>query len=262
MALHQVTDEMRSEAADYLLRRFDNEGSVANNITLFAEEAIDMLVAIVKRYGITSKQLIEDKIPSLARADVEAVVQWFIDSVAEACFVLAVDERTDNDWFVAFFAKPFVNGYTFADRMEQYGKRFGWQICLAIGALMYMGVKESMMREEIKSKMRDLYSAPWWIKMRDYYPNEFVDSGIGKGIPKSMVQAIENLARQMIGNAFSQYEYEDKKNSGAIGYYIERGSSYDCPECDSLTNKFYYISTPVPIPSHFNCKCLAVYVFE
>lgn len=70
----------------------------------------------------------------------------------------------------------------------------------------------------------------------------------------------------MLLNATSMRAYNDAlsmkwRGKGAIGYYVFRASTYDCPTCDEQCGWLHRLED-MAIPAHPNCCCLAVEAYS
>ena len=83
----------------------------------------------------------------------------------------------------------------------------------------------------------------------------------GKGYYRNAYQNIVRNASQVIALAWGQAEQEYGQESGAVGYFVHRGSSYNCPVCDDLCGYIHPLDTMV-IPAHPNCACRVELVFR
>ena len=67
-------------------------------------------------------------------------------------------------------------------------------------------------------------------------------------------------------NVTSMRAYEDAlvmkwAGKGAIGYYVFRASTYDCPTCDELCGYLHPL-TDMVVPAHPNCVCITVEAYQ
>ena len=62
---------------------------------------------------------------------------------------------------------------------------------------------------------------------------------------------------------WNEHDWRTAKGLGALGYYIERGSSYPCDTCEDHTGRFFKIDDRENIPQyHRNCRCFVVFVYD
>jgi len=255
----EVTDKMREGAKEYLRKRMENEQSYSANLDVWIREVIDVICRIVIKYNITAQQLMDGQIPANAKREIDAVISELYAEIYDAVFTLAEDERDDSAWFLAFLDREFENGWTFAGRLEQYTENLGNQILMAIAALSLLEVASNSWVSSISGNIKDIYNSPFVRAVTKERLSYFSPKGYGKGVPHNMAVAIDILGKQEIANAWMEYEYEEEKKDGAVGFYVYRGSSYDCPLCDSYVG-YHDISKEGIVPVHANCMCYVVYV--
>lgn len=256
----EVTNEMKNAAKQYLQRRLENEGSFSSNLVMFLNAAIDEICSIISRYGVTSEQLLSNNIPANVLMEINVIIEELAADIADAVLILSQDERTDGEWFLLFLRKEFNDGWSFEDRLSQYTKNFSDQVLMAIAALSVTGVASSLWANNIKTNIRDIYNAPFVRTAAKNRLSRFAEKGFGRGVPHNMSIALDFLGKQEIANAWMQWEYEEAKSNDAIGFFIFRGSSYPCPECDEHV-RYYDINEGFPLPIHSHCYCFAVYIY-
>ena len=82
------------------------------------------------------------------------------------------------------------------------------------------------------------YISPLWIKAfkegKEYAAKIIQDGGYHwkKGMPVSPLRGLVMVESDMINTAYNHGVIYHYRHSGAIGYRVFRGSSYDCPRCD------------------------------
>ena len=85
---------------------------------------------------------------------------------------------------------------------------------------------------------------------------------VGKGVEISSFGALDTILTTGIADAWMYWGYEDALARGAKGYFVERGSSYPCDECDSHCGVFHYITDEDNRPQfHAHCCCYIVYSY-
>ena len=90
----------------------------------------------------------------------------------------------------------------------------------------------------------------------------FDEPHFGKGVEISSFGALDTILTTGIADAWMYWGYEDALARGAKGYFVERGSSYNCPLCDSMCGVFRDISDTEHLPPfHLSCCCFVVYSF-
>ena len=77
------------------------------------------------------------------------------------------------------------------------------------------------------------------------------------GIPSS--QWVSSITSNL--QAWMLYDHETAVRDGAKGFYVYRGSSYDCPECDSHVGYHKITDMSALPPIHHHCYCFVVYEY-
>lgn len=83
----------------------------------------------------------------------------------------------------------------------------------------------------------------------------------GRGYLVNLVNAYKRLIRDYISRAYQYAILHNYAKEGAIGYTIHRGSTYDCPLCDSFCGPVYSLDEII-LPNHPNCMCYTEPVFR
>lgn len=256
----QVSEERLDAARDYARRRLESEASFSANLYIFYEEAIKKIVEVVKKYLLTADDLMNGHIPEKAKAEINKIIDEMCEEIAESVYLLADDGR-DDAWFLAFMKMEFETGGTFDDVLEKYGDRFGDQILMACAALMLMSVPFAQWVVSITTNIRDLFNSPFVRGASREKVSYFSPRGFGQGVPNNMSVAIENLGKHEIAQAWMRYDHETAVRDGAKGFYVYRGSSYDCPECDSHVGYHKITDMSALPPIHHHCYCFVVYEY-
>lgn len=256
----QVSEERLSAARDYARRRLESEASYSANLYVFLGEAVEKIVEVIKKYLITADDLMNGRIPEKAKAEIDRIIEDLCEEIAESVYLLADDGR-DDAWFLSFMKTEFETGGTFDDVLVKYGRNFGDQILMACAALMLMGVPSSQWVTSINNNLRDLYNSPFVKGAAREKLSYFTPRGFGRGVPHNMGVAIENLGKHEIAQAWMRYDHETAVRDGAKGFHVFRGSSYDCPECDSHVGYHKITDLGSLPPIHHHCYCFVVYEY-
>ena len=75
----------------------------------------------------------------------------------------------------------------------------------------------------------------------------------------SALNSLTRLSEGSVADAFGFGDLDYMRKSGAIGYFVSRGSSYPCQVCDDNTG--FHPITEMTLPVHPRCMCYAVPVF-
>ena len=133
-----------------------------------------------------------------------------------------------------------------------------------------LGLSES----KLLSSVKDNFEHPWQnevlVSVREKISSgeisgdisDFEEPHFGKGIEISSMGALQTMLGFAIADAWMWWSYENALERGAKGYFVVRGSSYPCDECDSHTGIFYPIGDEENRPQyHAHCCCCIVYSY-
>lgn len=185
-----------------------------------------------------------------------------IEARAKRCIAYAEDEE-DEDAILAYMKRE-QNGENLLSRIDKHNSNFryfleGW---MAIG--MVNGLSQGSLLANIMTYMANPYISPLW---QDAFKEGYLSNSIrtrgysfGKGNMRNPIDALMVLAQDSINRAFQQGRFLRFGKDGAIGYTIHRGSSFDCPYCDSFTGIVHPL-TECLLPLHPRCVCWSKPVF-
>lgn len=136
----------------------------------------------------------------------------------------------------------------------------GW---VAIG--MVNKLKEYELTNEILRYIDNPFVSPLWQgAFNAGYHSTAIRSGgysYGKGNQRNILSALTEIERYAINEAFQYGSILNYGKRGAIGYMIHRGSTYDCPHCDSNCG-FVIPLNDIRLPQHNRCCCWTEPIFS
>lgn len=119
----------------------------------------------------------------------------------------------------------------------------GWIVVAAV-----YGMTREMVWRNLRTFLGNPFAAKMWRGAGQQIPHW------GKGYMSNLIDAYRRLIRDFISRAYRYAELRDFERDGATGYTIHRGSTFDCPVCDSYTGRVYPINEVI-LPIHVNCMC-------
>lgn len=135
----------------------------------------------------------------------------------------------------------------------------GW---IAIG--MVNKLQEYEITTQIFQYLDNPFASPLWREaINAGYNSTAISSGAyiyGKGNQKNILEALTEIERYAINEAYQYGRILHYAKLGAIGYRTHRNSTYDCPECDELTKVIHPLDVMV-LPAHPRCVCYSTPVF-
>ena len=266
MANHKYTLEQLEAAKAYLRQRIEDE--------------LSMEKAVLDLLGAFAERLIDLYMHGAGEVEIDALVEDLVAMLLDDCETLAVDEHTDRrDAIIPYILREW-KGETLEGRVR---RRVG-TLMEEVAAVYVAGTLLNKVRNEIVSAIKSSMVTPWQnpllIEMRrklkegDYAlmgrmneygienPAFFEERHYGRGVPVSSLVDLQRMTRFAVGEGWMYNDWLDAKDNGAVGYYVERGSSYNCDICDSHVGTFYYINDESNMPMyHSSCMCVIIYVY-
>lgn len=187
--------------------------------------------------------------------DIESRAKWAI-SYAE--------EEEDED-AILLYIKRKIGEEDIVQRLDKHCSTLryfleGW---IAIGIVNKL--QEYELTNNILSYIDNPFASPLWQEAFNagYYSTSIQSRGYsyGKGNQRNVLSALTEIERYAINEAFQYGRLLHYGKTGAIGYIIHRGSSYDCPHCDSNCG-FVIPLNDIRLPQHNRCCCWSEPIFS
>lgn len=251
--MRHPTDKDRQEVKQYLLARLEAVGSMSYNLEVLFKEAIERIVKICFQFNLQPFQLNNDNIPEAALIRINEVIDWLNIAIQDVMDTLAAAAPdSDKDYILPWIRRERA-GATFEERLNKYLDHFRFEMFLLTAAGIAVGFGSVPL---VSSLIRNLQK-PW--------NNPDIKEGIEKipsygiGRTNSMFTAINALTRDAVASAWMKSKFLNDKKRGAVGWWVERGSSIPCDICDPQTG-FHYNDSQLPL-YHLSCCCIATPVF-
>lgn len=250
------TDRELAEAEDFLRRRVESEVSMQRDVdTLLSEYAGYILMLLYREAPI---------------GDINAIVDELIERLIDDCYILGVDENDDIRDDIMFFMNTKRNGATMEELVRQRVSTFFLELSSVYVAAKLLGYAQ----KEVLASIRENFKHPWSnpilkeirkkIKKGEVAADKemFEKAHYGQGREISSHGALTKITTFYVADAWMWWQNRRAVENGAKGYFVLRGSSYDCPICDSHTGIFYPLTDSENRPLyHLNCKCIVVYSY-
>lgn len=248
-----------SRSLNYAAKRIQAIQSMERRIQQIIFPKAKQIIAAARKYRsgdrITNESALLREARSIAAAaqkDIEAYTSAYAKA---SCNILGIDSGNIESFLVSD-----IYGKTTAERNSVYLANFAEDIVRMIKAGTIMGYPESQILSAIRTGYKDPYHASVVTKAQRKEINIATPS-YGKGVFRNAYENIVRNASQVISLAWGLAEQEYGKENGAVGYYVHRGSSYNCPVCDDLCGYLHSLKTMV-VPAHVNCVCRVELVFK
>lgn len=185
-----------------------------------------------------------------------------IESRAKTAIEYAEEE--DDEDAILLYIKRKIGEEDIVQRIDKHCSTLryfleGW---IAIG--MVNKLKEYELTNQILSYIDNPFASPLW---QEAFGAGYLSTAIrtqgytyGKGNQRNVLSALSEIEKYAINEAFQYGRLLHYGKTGAIGYIIHRGSSFDCPHCDSNCG-FVIPLDDIRLPQHTRCCCWSEPVF-
>ena len=180
------------------------------------------------------------------------------DIESRAKWAISYAEEEDDEDAILLYIKRKIGEEDIVQRLDKHCSTLryfleGW---IAIG--MVNKLKEYELTNNILSYIDNPFASPLWQEAFNagYLSTAIQSRGYsyGKGNQRNVLAALTEIERYAINEAFQYGRLLHYGKTGAIGYIIHRGSSYDCPHCDSNCG-FVIPLNDIRLPQHNRCCC-------
>lgn len=250
----RYTEQELEEAKAYLRDRLRNEQSMS--------AAVHRLLETYAAYLLNA--LFNDA----SDEDIELLVQDLIEQILADCETLAVDEHDRRD-MILLYMNGERNGDTLEGRINRRCHTFLNEVFTVFVAAQLLHKTYDEVLESIVNNLETPWDNEILVAAREMqaegalsHEYDFDEPHYGRGIEIDSYGALDKMTRYAVGDAWMYWSYEDARDNGAKGYFVERGSSYPCDICDAQTGIFFYITDESHHPPfHLNCCCFIVYSY-
>lgn len=168
-------------------------------------------------------------------------------------------EEDDRDAVLLWINRE-QGGQTLTERVDSYSSHLK-HLLEAYIAIGFANVFSSgRILTEIMTYISNPYASPLFrdaVRDGGYASDVIAQEGYryGQGIQKDVMAGYALAGEQAIYEGF-QYELVlgYRRDTEIIGYVIHRGSTYDCPYCDSFCERVWPLDQ-VLVPLHTRCRC-------
>lgn len=187
------------------------------------------------------------------------------DIESRAKWAISYAEEEDDEDAILLYIKRKIGAEDIVQRLDKHCSTLryfleGW---IAIG--MVNKLQEYELTNNILSYIDNPFASPLWQEAFNagYYSTAIRSRGYsyGKGNQRNVLAALTEIERYAINEAFQYGRLLHYGKTGAIGYIIHRGSSYDCPHCDSNCG-FVIPLNDIRLPQHNRCCCWSEPIFS
>lgn len=252
--MEQYTKHQIDDAKAYLRQRIDNEVSMEADVGNLLEEYARLLVALI--------------MSGASQEHIDALVEDLIARLLDDCETLAVDEHDDDrDSILAFILRAWGDNNLEGRIRWRVGTFFDEVLAISVAGML-LGVPVAEVIASVIMSLKAPWQNPILIEIRKKILNgqvsppegvDFSERHYGHGVPLSSLTALIDITRFAVAEGWNWYDY-DKHKDNAKGYFVFRGSSYPCDECDSHVG-YHPASDTSNLPLfHKHCYCYVVWV--
>ena len=199
-------------------------------------------------------------------AELIALSDAILDDIeSRAKTAIKYAEEEDDEDAILLYIRRQIGEEDLVQRLDKHCSTLryfleGW---IAIG--MVKNIREYELTNQILSHLDNPFASPLWQEAFDagYLSTAIQTRGYsyGKGNQRDVLSALTEIERYAINEAFQYGRLLHYGKTGAIGYIIHRGSSYDCPHCDSNCG-FLIPLDDIRVPQHPRCVCWTEPIFS
>ena len=249
------TNQELQEAKAFLRDRMRNEQSMSADIERLLIAYAGYLLSALYR--------------NASDDELEGLVLDLVAQIMADVELLAVDEHDRRDAILLYMLGE-RNGDTLEGRVSERCHTFFNEVFAVYAAGKLLKLDEGSLLSSIKANMKHPWQNEVLVAVREKIERgevtgnieDFDEPHYGRGVEISSMGALQTMTAYAIGDAWMWWGHEDALARGAKGYYVVRGSSYPCAECDSHTGIFYPIGDEDNRPQyHLNCCCIVVYSY-
>lgn len=252
--MNQLTETDIEAAKAYLRQRMECENAMTTLLENAMREAAQKIVEILYSAKISPTVGSYENLPAPIQMQIDEVVEWLRETIDDYFLTLAIADHEENRDKILPFILGENHGMTFAERLENYCGKYRDELMVLVGAGLFLGIAKSALVKSIGENLKHPYA------------NQLLSDGIevpltyGRGKSNSMFTALSGLTKYGIESAWMQHWELKTEADGAIGWIVQRGSSYPCPQCDDNCG-FHSIDEGTQLPQHLSCKCFAVPIY-
>lgn len=249
-------------------RVIDEMAKAKNDVERRLRQYIPEIIRECMAFGYLGKTFtfdvsdLSDRVNSRLIALSDAILD---DIESRAKTAIKYAEEEDDEDAILLYIKRKIGEEDIVQRLDKHCSTLryfleGW---IAIG--MVNKLKEYELTNNILSYIDNPFASPLW---QEAFNAGYLSTAIrsrgysyGKGNQRNVLSALTEIERYAINEAFQYGRLLHYGKTGAIGYIIHRGSSYDCPHCDSNCG-FVIPLNDIRLPQHNRCCCWSEPIFS
>lgn len=258
-------------AKQFILRRNDYSRLLASKVDDCLEEAAQNIVRICYKYNVDPKKFeISSRYNEKMMEEIAAVMDQLEEEILNLIFDYSTATVQDSSEskkaaLLAWLATLGRGNRDLQDTLDTYLYKTMKDWEAAIAALLYAGVGIADAITKVKSNLHSIYTMPEVVAAfkesssfaATYIQNKGVQHG-GVGLSNNGSTNVTNMVRVTLQMAWMRSYRLDFEESGAVGFYVLRGSDYPCQLCDSKVGFHLIDETDYFPPFHPHCCCYVI----
>lgn len=268
------TEEDIAAAKEYILQREEYAGILGGRIDELIADAAERVVIICYRYDVSPKLLY---LSSAFNAEMMAEIAQVMDELETAILRLIREyaTRVTLDSARAMELAEWMSGLgkggnDLEDTLYGYMYKMMKDWEAAIAALRYHGVPAADAVNIVKTHLHSIYTIPqvvatfkrWQEFAATYIRSRGVQYG-AVGISNNGSTNVVNMAKNTLQMAWMRNLWMDGMEDDELaGYYVARGSTFNCDICDSSCGYWPKDKFAGVLPVHPRCCCVAIPIYN
>ena len=268
-----VTEEQVQRAKNYVLRRESAARGLSSLIDALLQDAAVKITSICYRYNINPTLFeLSYKYNEKMFEEVAAVMDELEEDILDLVSVYSTKCTKDKEKKNALFLWILTlgrGGKALKATLETRLRAFMGDLEAMIVAAKVARLNTSQAANIIKNNLHNVYQTAImknvFRQANMYKAKNIRTKGIkhgNVGNSNSEANNIIRFAKTTLQMAWMRQMRQNYKDEGAAGFMCFRGSTFHCPICDDVCNKFYSIDSQMPLPVHPSCCCYAIPVYQ
>lgn len=267
------TDEDVKNGKDFVLRRNEYAITLSNRIDDVLDEMIERIVTICYRYGIDPKTF---TISDVYNPDMMQEISDVMDEIKEEMISLigeySTGVTTDKDrmaLLLAWMLSLGTRNRNFTETLEGYLLKTLHDLEAALAAMAAKKMEMAEMITTLKLYKHQIYTIPMVLEAfrhtEDFSARYILSLGVQEGavgLSNNGSTNVVNMAKTTLQMVWMRSHRMDYEESGAVGYYVLRGSLFPCPNICEPQVGFHRIDDKDGFPPyHPRCSCWTIPVY-
>lgn len=256
-------------AKKFILQREEYARLLENRVDEILNDAAERIVIICYRYNVDPQYLyfgsgFNEQMMAEISDVMDEIEQAIIDLINEYS-TIATKDKDRSKTLLLWIASLGRGGKNLQGTLDGYLFKFMKDLEAAVAALRYANATMAEAVTKTKTHLHTIYTMPEVVAAfkeastfaATYIQSKGVQQG-GVGLSNNGSTNVTKMARVTLQMAWMRSYRMDFEESGAVGFYVLRGSSYPCSLCDSKVG-FHVIDEIDDFPPfHPNCCCYVI----